>query len=138
MDKKIDINDLKFGVVTTSMSYSRSEDKYRLESGNLFGYSRVKVAVANFVTMGEDRRREISDPLMYCFADVWGRTEWEFIVCPWPFDAEDKVSDVGQKVDVYTMYVEPNRELLLGMISQVSESSAKKYLAEWRKAHRRK
>lgn len=136
--EKMNINDLYFGVVLTSMSYASMKERNELKTYNLFDFSRVKFSVARWVTMKDEERKLISNPLSFLFGDVWGRTEYEFIVCPWPYDDDDKVADMGQKVDTYRMYVEPNKELLLDLVSRVSKSSAQAYMREWRKTYRRK
>ena len=138
MNSKISINDLYFGVVTHQMSYSTKEGRNELKVYNLFDSTRVKFSVARYVTMSEKERMQLmSDPLHFCFGDTWGRTEWEFIVCPWPYKEDEKVVDCGRKVDVFSMYVEPNSNLLMDMVNRVSVSSAKKWLAEYRKAYKR-
>lgn len=48
-----------------------------------------------------------------------------------------KISYKIKLEDLYQMYVEPNRELLLDLVSRVTKSSAKKYLSEERKRYRR-
>lgn len=136
--KKTNINDLYFGVVTHQMSYSTKEGRNELSAYNLFDSSRVKWSVARYVTMSEREKKQLmSDPLHFCFGDTLGRTEWEFIVCPWPYQENEKVEDCGRKVDVFSMYVEPNASLLMDMVNNVSISSAKKYMTEWRKRYNR-
>lgn len=133
---KMNINDLYFGIVLHKMSYSSEEDRGELKAYNLFDSSRVKFAVASWVTKSEEQKKFIANPASYIFGDVWGRTEYEFIVCPWPYRENEKVTDNGQKVDAWTMYVEPNKELLMDLVSRVTKSSARAYLREWRKNRR--
>ena len=135
---KMNINDLYFGVVLMPLSYSSKETRINLKTYNLFNLSRVKLSVAMWVTMSDVQREEIGDPISFIFGDVWGRTEYEFIVCPWPYGEGEGVSDNGQKVDTFRMYVEPNKELLLDLVSRVSMNSAQEYLREWRKTYGRK
>lgn len=97
---------------------------------NIFGNSRVLFNVACYVTMPESERKDISDPLLYCFSKLWGHVEYEFGVCEVFCDSMDKV----QKVDIYEFYVKPNRKYLLELIESVSKNSATKYLREYRKA----
>lgn len=134
---KMSINDLYFGMVMNKMNYSSESERSDIETYNLFNISRVKWSVARYVTMSASERKEISDPLLFCFGDVWGRTEYEFMLCPWPYRDGDFVEQVGHKVDMYTMYVKPNAELLMDIINRVTVSSAKKYLAEERKRLKR-
>lgn len=135
--EKMSINDLYFGVVLHPMSYSSLEESKTLTVYNLFDFARVKLSVAMWVLKSEDERRRLDNPLAFLFGDVWGRTEYEFIVCPWPYTEGEKVVDNGLKVDTYRMYVEPNKELLLDLVSRVTKSSAKAYLREWRKRYPR-
>lgn len=134
---EIDINDLYFGVVMNQMSYSSEEERGNIKTYNLFEFSRVKFAVAMYVGMTESQREELSSPLSFCFGDVHWRTEYEFMMCPWPYRDGDFVEQAGHKVDIYQMYVEPNAELLMDLIDRVTKSSAKKYLSETRKAYKK-
>ena len=133
---KINIYDLYFGVMIMPMSYSSEKDRLRLEMCNLFHLSKVMYSVALWVVMKPEekaKRKTDRDKLMWLFGDVWARTEYEFIVSPWPYNDGDKVEDIGQKVDVFSMYVEPNADILLDMVDRVSVTSARRYLREWRK-----
>lgn len=136
--EKMNINDLYFGIVLTQMSYSSLEERKNLVTYNLFDISRVKFSVARWVTMKDEEKKRINNPLSFLFGDVWGRTEFEFIVCPWPYQEDERVVDNGKKVDTWTMYVVPNKDLLLDLVSRVSKSSAQAYLREWRKIYGRK
>ena len=42
-----------------------------------------------------------------------------------------------KKVDVYDLYVVPNKDLLLDLISKVSKNSAQEFLREERKKYNR-
>lgn len=131
------IDDLYFGVKLMPLSYGSEEGRIALKTYNLFEFSKVKWSVARWVTMSDEEKKNITSPLHFLFGDVWGRAEYEFIVCPWPYGDGEGVSDNGQKVDTFMMYVEPNAELLMDMVNSVSVSSAKKYMAEWRKRYKR-
>lgn len=131
------LDDLYFGIKLMPLSYGTREEGISLKTYNLFELSRIKWAVARWVTMSDEEKKEITSPLHFVFGDVWSRAEFEFIVCPWPYGDGEGVSDNGQKVDAYTMYVEPNAKLLMDMVNSVSVSSAKKYMAEWRKMYKR-
>ena len=133
---KINIYDLYFGVVLVPMSYSSYENRCRLEPYNLFHLSHVMYSVALWVVMKPEekaKRKTDRDKLMWLFGDVWARAEYEFIVSPWPYEDGDKVGEVGRKVDIFSMYVEPNADILLDMVDRVSVTSARRYLREWRK-----
>lgn len=130
-----DINDLYFGVRLLSISYSNDERK-KLKTYNLFDFSRVKKSVAMWVAKGPEFQKE-HDFLRWCFGDVWSRTEYEMIICPWPYRDSDTIEDAGQKVDTFTLYCEPNEGLLRKMVDDVSVSSAKKYLREERRRYGR-
>lgn len=134
---KMKLDDLYFGIVLHPLSYGYEDEKDRLVTYNLFGTARIKWAVARYITMKDEERKKINDPLSFCFSDVWGRTEYEFIMCPWPYGDGDKVEAVGKKVDIYTMYVEPNAELLMDIVNRVTISSAKKYISDERKRFKR-
>lgn len=101
----------------------------KLETYNLFDFVKVRWSVAKYATMSEEERKSLlSDPLWFCFGDVAGRCEYEYIIRPMGSEEEDE-----KKVDVYQMYVEPNAEYLMKIVNSVSVSSAKKYLSEERK-----
>ena len=135
MKKKLDA--LYFGVKLYPLSYSSDQER-ELATYNLFDFARVKWSVAKYITMTDIERQNVSNPLMFCFGDVWSRCEFEFVVCPWGGTEEDaKITEVGTKVDIYKMYVEPNAEYLMELISSVSQSSAKAYLREERKRLKR-
>ena len=104
----------------------------RLETYNLFDFSRIKESVAIYRTMNEDRRKEITDPLFFCFADVWSRCEYEMVICPWPFSEGELVEHNGVKVDLFELYVKPNAKYLMSLVESVDEADCKKYLKEWR------
>lgn len=135
--EKMDINDLYFGIVMNQMSYSSEEERGNIKTYNLFDMSKVKLSVAMYVTMSDERKENLASPLHFCFGDVWSRTEYEFMMCPWPYKDGDFVEQVGHKVDMFRMYVEPNGELLMDIVNRVTKSSAQKYLREWNKRYKR-
>lgn len=124
---KISIDSLYFGYKNYAMSYTSGEER-KIETRNLFDSSRVLRSVAMWVLMPEKEKKEY-DALSWCFGDVKGRAEYEFIMSPWVGGGEE------QKVDIYKMYVEPNRELLLDLISRVTPNSAREYLREEKKKY---
>lgn len=106
-----------------------------LTQHNLFDSSRVKYSVARWKTMSPKVKRQIkSDVLHYCFFDTCGRCEYEFLIEPWSFAKEAK----QQKVDIWTMYVEPNADLLVGMVDSVSIASCREYIKEWNTTHKKR
>lgn len=112
------INDLYFGYMQFDPNTGR------LTRHNLFGDYRVKRSVARWITLGRRRGMLSSDLLHFCFFETWGRAEYEFVIEPW-------VGKGGsQKVDIWTMYVLPNRALLENMVKSVSVSSARAWLKE--------
>ena len=136
MDRKLNINNLYFGVKLFPMSYSSKIELNRLETYNLFEFGSVKRMVAKYATMTNDEKKIlVSDPLRFCFGDVWDRTEFQFIV--YPLFSTDKMinTDNGVKVDTWSLYVEPNADYLMSLVNSVSPTSAKAYL---RDEHKRK
>ena len=133
--EKISIESLYFGIKLYPMSYTKGQ-RQELKTYNLFDFSRVKYAVAAWVIMPEEekaRKKNLHDQLMWCFSSVWSRTEYEFIVSPWPGNENDS----SIKIDTFAMYVEPNGELLMDLVNRVSASSAKAYIRAHNE-HRRK
>lgn len=129
--KKINLDKLYFGVKLFPMSYSsRDEIKEKgLQTYNLFGFSRVKWAVARYVVMKDNEKQALlSSPLHFCFGDVAHRVEFEYLASPVVHPESACV-----KVDTWSLYVEPNKDLLMDMVNSVSKSSALKYLREERK-----
>ena len=115
----IKLEDAYFGIMVPS---SNNKEEILLPE-NLFNSSRVLRAVATWKTKSKEAT-DGHDQLAWCFGDTRGRCEYEWIVSSWP-KKEGKT-----KVDVYRMYVEPNRELLLGIVDNISVSSCKKWLRE--------
>lgn len=137
---KISIESLYFGVVLPKMSYSSAKEKNELKVYNLFDFSRVKHSVAIWVTMSPEermKRKDLHDQLMFCFSDVWSRIEFECMMCPWPYKEGDTIAGTGTKTDTFSLYVEPNGELLMDLVNRVTKTSAKAYLRDWRKVHKR-
>lgn len=126
---KLKLTDLYFGYKLYEMSYTSGEER-KIITYNLFSGSRVLRSVAMWVLMSEEEKRS-HDPLSWCFMDVRGRAEYEFMMSPWVGGGEE------QKVDIWTMYVVPNGELLIDLISRVTPNSARTYLREERKKYKR-
>ena len=123
---KTNIDDLYFGVC----SMDQNTDK--MVSYNIFDIHRVKRSVADWVLMNDERKAEIEDPIRYCFGDVWSRFEYEWMVTPLL-----PKGNQGEKVDVYDMYIEPNRALLMDMLDGVSLKSAREWRTEDNKRMKR-
>lgn len=127
MSEKISLNKAFFGVKVFSLSYTNNGRK--LETYNLFDFAKVKWSVAKYVTMtNEEKKYLLSDPLYFCFGDVWSRCQYEFLIKPMVGGSEEEI-----KTDVFKLYVEPNAEYLMKIVDSISVSSAKKYLSEERK-----
>lgn len=123
---KINLNDAYFGIRLFSLSYS-SKSEQKLETYNLFSLSRIKWSVARYITMSDEERKTLlSDPLHFCFGDVWGRCEYEFFARP-------MVGDQEEKTDVFQLYVEPNADYLMKIVNSISVNSAREYLRNERK-----
>lgn len=131
------LEELYFGIVRPAFGYGRDEERNRLEPANLFASGRVRRSVAMWVTM-DDKEKKKHEFLSWCFGDTRWRTEYEFIVCPWPYREDDTIDGCGQKVDTYTLYVQPNEKLLRQMVDSVTKSSAQKYLKEERMKWKKK
>lgn len=128
MLKKISIDKAYFGVKLFALSYSSHKER-KIETYNLFDFGRVKWSVARYVTMSKEERESLlSDPLHFCFGDVAGGCEYEYIIRPMVSKEEDE-----KKVDVFQMYVEPNADHLMSIVDRISVSSAQKYLREERR-----
>lgn len=135
--EKIKLDDLYFGIMCRRMSYSSEDkDKPLLEQCNLFNSSRVKLSVAKWVLMDEKERKQ-HDFLGWCFMDVRGRCEYEMIISDWPYKEDALLKDVGEKYDIFELYVKPNAALLRDMVDCVSKNSAQVYLREYRKRFKR-
>lgn len=115
------ITDLYFGVC-----YWNPNEK-RIVNANLFDFLKVQRDVA-FYVINKDVR---CDPLFRCFGSVWSRCQYELVVDGSPESGQP------QKVDLYDLYVRPNREHLLDLVSQVSKYQAKKWIREYNKKYKK-
>lgn len=122
--KKTRLNDLYFGVV--SFDFPTNE----LKTWNLFDLVDIKWSVAKYILMPEEDKKQFN-PLIFCFGDVWRRAEYEYII------NNIVVENNPIKIDIYDLYVRPNKDILLKMINNVSKSSAKEFLAEWKKRYKK-
>lgn len=124
---KISLDKAYFGIMLFSLSYSNRNEQ-KLETYNLFNLARVKWSVATYVAMSEEEKKELSDPLHFCFGDVWCRCEYEYLMRPVVSTEEETT-----KTDVYNLYVVPNAKYLMEIVNSISVSSAKEYLQNERK-----
>lgn len=129
---KTKLRDLYFGVTLFPPDWSGEPERMELTTINIFGSCKVLWSVAKWALMDKSERRQ-HDFLPWCFFDYCGRTEYEFIISPWPYTDGDLVEKVGQKVDVYNMYIRPNEAILRHMVEEVSANSAREYLKEDRR-----
>lgn len=86
---------------------------------NAFDFMRVRWAVAHYVAYPERRR---GDWLEECFYDFRGKCEFEYLLMGLSGQGEPK------KVDIWTMYIEPNRDILYEIVHSISRNSALQYL----------
>lgn len=121
--KTLNLNDLYFG-------YKQFDPNTgKLCTHNLFGSIRVLTSVALYRTKGD--KLQLDDPFSFIFGDARSRCQYEFVISPWVGLGEE------QKVDIFSMYVEPNKKYLMSLVDQVSISSCRKFLAEERKRRKR-
>lgn len=113
------IDDLYFGVKRWDFNHKT------FITANLFDSYRVLHSVARWKTMSASTRKQIDDPIRFCFGDTWGRVEWEFGISP-VFEDVDPI-----KVDVFQMYVQTNADLLMKMVNEVSVASARNWLKKY-------
>ena len=111
------IDKLYFGYV--SFDFNTKE----LVMKNLFDSYRVQRSIAVWAGLDEIEKSR-HDPLWFCFGDTHSRCEYEFLITMWPKE------EPTLKVDIFKMYVEPNREHLLNLVSQISKAEAKRWLKE--------
>lgn len=96
---------------------------------NLFGSVRVLLSIALIRTRKDliAKYKDIDDVIMFCFGDTKSRVEYEMGICP-VFRDED-----FEKVDVYYMYVEPNKRLLYDMVMNFSVASCRRVLKKYKR-----
>ena len=125
MRKKI--SDLKFYI--SYWDFNKKE----LKVANLFELSVVRYGVARYVLeMAKDEPSEwaINDRCLYVFHDLWSRCEWELAVCG-IVDVDD--DENWRKVDMVSLFIRPNEELLFDMIDEISVNEARRCIREYRK-----
>lgn len=89
------------------------------ETVNIFDFRSVKWSVAHYIVYPERRQ---GDWLAQCFLDLQGKCEFEYLLMDVTGHGEPK------KVDLWTMYIVPNRDILHDLVHSISVSSAKEYL----------
>lgn len=119
---KTKLEDLYFG----AKRYNPNSKKF--EAFNVFDSLRVRWSVACYVA---NKKEIISEPLIYCFGDLWSRCEYEMVMSDWPNQ------ETVEKHDVWDMYIIPNKDYLMSLVNSVPASSAKKFLAEYRKRYKK-
>lgn len=95
---------------------------------NLFGSVRVLRSIALLRTDKylSERYTDIDSVIGFCFGDTMHRVEWEMGIQPVFHD--DRV----EKVDVFYMYVEPNKQLLYDMVMNFSIASCERVLEKYK------
>ena len=119
--KKQHIDKVYFGVATVDFN-----DK-KLHFWNLFENLKVKWSVAQYALMSKEDRKQLSDPFRFCFGDVWGRVQYEMAIAGL-FSQEEPI-----KVDVFTLFCEPNKEYLMSLVDSISKNSAREFIRAERK-----
>jgi len=115
------VQDLYFGVLCPN-----SQGELITAPVNLFDIAHTRYYAAKFrIAQAKGEKIDI-DPAMYVFGDVWSRCEYEMLVSPL-FRGEQI------KVDLYQLYVVPQREILFKMIDECSVNSCKQYIRDYKK-----
>lgn len=113
------LSDAHFGVVM--VQYGSQE----MTEVNIFDFGSIKWAVANYIAYPE--KRLPGDWLSHCFFDCRGKCEFEFLLMGRDGRGEPK------KVDIWTMYIEPNRRVLYDIVQSISKTSCLQYIRAERK-----
>lgn len=111
---KLKLKDLYFGCKNFDFNTGK------LETRNLFGSTRVLESIAIFKT-NKPTFVEMDD-FTFCFGDLRRRVEYEFIV------ADMFKNNTEQKVDLFTMYAEPNKDYLMELVARVDEKDCERFL----------
>ena len=113
----LDLEKAHFGIKMWDMNSGEFRD------ANLFGSCRVLDSIAILKTRKyvKDRYKDVDDVISFCFGDTRGRVEYEMGI-------SEVFSDDVRKTDVYTMYVQPNKNLLYDMVQQISVASCKRWM----------
>lgn len=117
--KRININDLYFGIVMWDPNLGIFREY------NLFDSMRVLRSLAIY-KIHPELYTQFSDILFAIYGDTAGRVQYEFDIRD-IFGKEEPV-----KMDVYRMFVEPNRDYLLSLVDSVTVASARKWLKEYK------
>lgn len=94
---------------------------------NVFKHPNVAWWVAKWRTSKafRDSYRQ-HDPFFCCFCDFWSRAEFELVVQGF------LSNDEGHKMDVYEMFLKPNKIAIWQIIESISVNSCREYLREFR------
>lgn len=117
--KLVKTNNLYFGV-----KYRDSLNK-QFQTINLFDIPRVKEDIASYIKHKEKGDYSPLSPLYHCFGSVQGRCEWEWVVDD--IGTRD-MNQTAEKVDIYSMYVEPNAEYLLELVNSLTYKDIKDWI----------
>lgn len=133
--KKIDLEKAYFGIVL--WDFNADEPKV----ANLFGSIRVLTSVARWRVMDESetgrknkkyiKEHSSLDGLSFCFGDTRGRVEYEMLCSDVVGSESVKGNKNVRKLDTWTLYVEPNRELLMEMVENMSITSCRRVLRKY-------
>lgn len=118
------IQELYFGVILPSTNQGASSLPV-----NLFDLGYIRYYAAKYLIEKKKENCIIKNPVFYIFNDVWCRSEYEFVV-----RALGGVQEI--KIDLFSLYVIPNRKRLFEMIEECSLNSARQYIRECRKPYR--
>ena len=88
----------------------------RIKLYNIFQSSRIKQSIATY-RAGWMKNTERNDWCRWCFGDTYGRVQWEFGFGA-PFENLDGTWETT-KQDVYTLFIEPNKEILKKMVDSI-------------------
>ena len=115
----MEIENLYFGIKLFGFNTRKLEDQ------NLFSSYRILRSIALYIAEYKDNNEDnfIEDPLVFCFGDTRGRVEYEYYISG-PTERET------YKVDVWDMYIAPNRNHLMKLVNLVSKESAERWVKE--------
>lgn len=111
--RKLSVYDLYFGVAKVSPTTGD------LHYCNIFNSIKVMRCVAFYIA----KSPKVVDPLEFCFGDTKDKMECEM-------EVRGMYRDHWFHTDIYNMYVVPNRDYLLNLLSKVSKKSAEKWLKD--------
>lgn len=123
---KLKLKDLYFGCKNFD------SNTHSFEIQNIFGSMRVLHSIATYKVHGYTplkenlTKEEYKESLLsFLFGDLKHHVEWEMLI------SSVLTRDGVVKTDIYSMYVMPNQDYLLGLVEKVSVSSCKKWLRDY-------